>query len=470
MDEAAKNQTFLMAVLDTTSPADTQVRLRGEPDDRGDTVPRGFLTVASGFSPPKVEGPQSGRLELARWIADRKNPLTARVAVNRFWQHLFGKGIVSDVNNFGVNGELPSHPELLDYLASDFMDNGWSLKQFVRSVVLTRAYQMTCASDEQGLAADPDNNLLWRQNQRRLEAEALRDAMLVASGEIDLTPGVGSIVAQVGDGDIGRNLRGSQFATNDTKRSVYLPIVRNELPEALQVFDFPEPSIIAGQRDVTTVPTQALYMMNSPFVLDRSKALAQRVLQDESLDKRRRSHFAGLPPCPLPGTSGRRTRLRGTVHQRSHSLERKPRHGRPPQSLDGFHARVVRILRISLFAVTPISHADTSGVGTDDRVVGLGLSHIPIPILKDPRHAVFPTRRAESDFLRFWIHGLRGTGGGGGEHNARLSKPAFPQAAAFRRQGQAGDLPLHAGRPIPRRYLRLQTRPDRIRRQIPRRE
>jgi hypothetical protein len=278
-----KNQFLLMAVLDNPKPSDTEIRLRGEPDDRGDSVARGFLTVASGFNPPKVEGSQSGRLELAQWIADPKNPLTARVAVNRFWQHLFGKGIVSDVNNFGVNGELPTHPELLDHLAANFMDNGWSLKQFVRQVVLTRAYQMSCHAHEQGLAADPDNNLLWHQNQRRLEAEALRDAMLVASGEIDLTPGVGSVVAQVGDGDIGRNLRAEQFTTDDAKRSVYLPIIRNEIPEALQVFDFPEPSIIAGQRDVTTVPTQALYMLNSPFVLDRSKALAQRVLGEEGL-------------------------------------------------------------------------------------------------------------------------------------------------------------------------------------------
>jgi hypothetical protein len=239
--------------------------------------------VASGFNRPTVEGPRSGRLQLAQWIADAKNPLTGRVAVNRAWQHLFGRGIVSDVNNFGVNGESPSHPELLDYLAANFVEHGWSVKQLVRSMVLTRAYQLSCVSHEEGLAADPDNNLLWRQNQRRLEAEALRDAMLLASGELDLAPAEGSIVARIGDGDIGRNLRESQFATDDAKRSVYLPILRSAVPEALQVFDFPEPSIIAGQRDVTTVPTQALYMLNSPFVLDRSKTLAQRVLQDDTL-------------------------------------------------------------------------------------------------------------------------------------------------------------------------------------------
>ncbi len=282
-EKPAKDQTLIMGVLDAGNPSDTEVRLRGEPDDRGDRVPRGFLTVASRFDVPKIAESHSGRLELAKWIADPQNPLTARVAVNRFWQHLFGRGIVGTVNNFGNNGEKPSHPELLDYLASDFIQNGWSLKHFVRSVVLSRAYQLGCQSQEAGLAADPDNHLLWRQNQRRLEAEALRDAMLFASGELDLTPAKGSIVSKVGDGDVGRNLRVSEFETDNTKRSVYLPIVRSAVPEALAVFDFPEPSIIAGQRDVTTVPTQALYMLNSPFVLDRSKKLAQRLLKDDSL-------------------------------------------------------------------------------------------------------------------------------------------------------------------------------------------
>ena len=282
-EKPAKDQTLIMGVLDSDKPSDTEVRLRGEPDDRGDTIPRGFLTVASRFDVPKIPESHSGRLELAQWIADPKNPLTARVAVNRFWQHLFGRGIVGTVNNFGNNGEKPTHPELLDYLASDFIQNGWSLKHFVRSVVLSRAYQLSCQSHEAGLAADPDNHLLWRQNQRRLEAEAVRDAMLLASGELDLTPAKASIVARVGDGDVGRNLRVSQFETDNTKRSVYLPIVRSAVPEGLAVFDFPEPSIIAGQRDVTTVPTQALYMLNSPFVLDRSKKLAQRLLKDDSL-------------------------------------------------------------------------------------------------------------------------------------------------------------------------------------------
>ncbi len=281
--EVAKNAILVMAVLDAEKIGDTELRLRGEPNDRGDRVPRGFLTVAGGFDPPKVKGPGSGRLQLAEWITDPENPLTARVAVNRVWQHLFGRGIVADVNNFGINGAGPTHPLLLDHLASNFLENDWSVKSLIREIVLTRAYQMSCKSHDKGIASDPDNDLFWRQNQRRLEAEALRDAMLFASGELDLSPGEGSIVAKIGAGDIDRNRRADRLEIEDTKRSVYLPIIRNQVPEALQVFDFPEPSIIAGQRDVTTVPTQALYMLNSPFVLDRAKALAQRVLNDESL-------------------------------------------------------------------------------------------------------------------------------------------------------------------------------------------
>ena len=134
---------------------------------------------------------------------------------------------------------------------------------------------------------DPENRLLWRMNPRRLEAEAIRDAVLAVSGSLDVEPANGSIVTTVGNGDIGRNLKTEQFTTNDTKRSVYLPIVRGVVPEMLQIFDFPEPSIIAGSRDVTTVPTQALYMMNSPFVVAQSQQMAKRLLSEQNDDAQR---------------------------------------------------------------------------------------------------------------------------------------------------------------------------------------
>ena len=283
---------LIMAVLDGSSPSDTQLRIRGEPDERGDTIPRGFLTIASVGRVPEINADHSGRLELADWLTQQDNPLTARVAVNRIWQHLFGKGIVPTVDNFGATGDRPTHPELLDRLATDFVSNGWSVKQTIRTIVLSRVYQLGGSGNANAQGVDPDNSLLWRANHRRLEVEAIRDAMLAASGQLDVEAPHSSIVEEAGDGIVGRNLRPDEFSSGSRKRSVYLPIVRGAVPEILQVFDFPEPSIIAGQREVTTVATQALYMMNSEFVIDRSAALAQLLLDDDSLDDAARVNLA----------------------------------------------------------------------------------------------------------------------------------------------------------------------------------
>ena len=274
---------LLMAVQDSAKPANTQIRLRGEANDRGTTVPRGFLTIATLGDKPKFDGSKSGRLQYAKWLTSSANPLTARVAVNRVWQHLFGRGIVASVNNFGANGDRPTHPELLDWLASDFVKNGWSIKKTIRSIMLSRAYQLGSGTDAKAAAIDGENHLLWRSNHRRLEVEAIRDAILVASGKLDRSPGVKSIVTKVGNGDIGRNLDTSRFQTTDVKRSVYLPIVRGAVPEMLRVFDFPEPSIISGQRDQTTVPTQALFMMNNSFVTQQSSHLADRLFAEAGM-------------------------------------------------------------------------------------------------------------------------------------------------------------------------------------------
>ena len=279
-----KNREFLMAVLDTSNPSDTQLRLRGEPDERGATIPRGFLTIGSTGHVPTIEKDGSGRLSLAEWIIQKDNPLTARVAVNRVWQHLFGRGIVATVDNFGANGDRPTHPELLDWLAADFVTNGWSIKQTIRTIVTSRVYSLGGEDNEVALEIDPGNALLWRANHRRLEVEAIRDAILQASGELDIEPEKASIVQTVGDGIVGRNLQADQFETNNRKRSVYLPIVRGNLPEMLNLFDFPEPSIISGSRDVTTVATQALYMMNSEFMMTKSESLAKRVLGEADMD------------------------------------------------------------------------------------------------------------------------------------------------------------------------------------------
>jgi len=280
----AQTGDLAMAVNDLPNPGDTQVRIRGEVADRGPTVTRGYLTIATDKSSPKING-GSGRFELAQWITSENHPLTSRVAVNRLWQHLFGQGIVRSVNNFGANGDRPSHPELLDHLALKFMDDGWSVKKAIRYMMLSRTYQMASDFNKDSHKEDPENRLLWRMSVRRLDAEAIRDAMLQASGELDLTPAEKSVVSGVGNGDIGRNLQPGRFSSQTTKRSVYLPIVRGVVPEILTVFDFPEPSIIFGRRDETTVPTQALYMMNSPFVVKQAEATAKKILAKTSEPK-----------------------------------------------------------------------------------------------------------------------------------------------------------------------------------------
>ena len=270
-----------MAVLDSDSPDDTQLRIRGEAGDRGDTVPRGFLAIGSVGHIPELDRATSGRLELAEWLTQDDNPLTARVAVNRIWQHLFGRGLVVTVDNFGANGDRPTHPELLDWLASDFKANGWSVKQTIRRIMTSRVYQLGGKRNSTAEESDPGNALLWRANHRRLEAESIRDAILVVSGKLDAEPAKGSVVLTAGNGIVGRNLKADSLGSNGTKRSVYLPIVRGLVPEVLKVFDFPEPSMIYGSRDVTTVATQALYMMNSEFVTGNAEAFAQRLLDDD---------------------------------------------------------------------------------------------------------------------------------------------------------------------------------------------
>ena len=284
--------TLVMGVQDSKQPTDTELRIRGESDDRGETIPRGFPTILSASDAPHAGISGSGRLQYADWIARADNPLTARVYVNRIWQHLFGRGIVATVNNFGTNGEPPTHPELLDHLASRLVEEGWSTKKLIREIMISRVYQLNSQSNEKAAAVDPENTLLWRMNQRRLEAEAIRDAMLASSGRINLEPGKGSLVESIGDGGVGQTISPEKFATDDNKRSVYLPIVRGVVPEVLQVFDFPDPSIIFGQREVTTVPTQALFMLNSPLVINLSEKFADRLLSDEKLSDAERLELA----------------------------------------------------------------------------------------------------------------------------------------------------------------------------------
>jgi len=287
--------------------ADSPVYNRGEPDKpTTDRVPRGTLQVMSNV-PLKIRPGTSGRLDLAEWIASKDNPLTARVMANRVWLHLFGRGLVPTADNFGAAGQPPRHPELLDYLALTFTEKGWSVKTLIKTVVMSHAYQLDSKTDAKNHEADPDNALVWRMSPRRLDAEAMRDSMLAVSGQLDTAPPVGSVVARVGEGPPGGARLGGGGgvlqAINDPRnvhRSVYLPIVRDNLPEALALFDAPDPSLIAADRPTTTVPAQGLFLLNNPFVIRAAEAAADKLMKGTTTDSEcvRAAYlvFYGRPP------------------------------------------------------------------------------------------------------------------------------------------------------------------------------
>lgn len=338
VDEFGKPKTFCMGVQDSLEANDARLLVRGEIDQPASTIPRGFPQVLTDQQ-PRLNRESSGRLELAQWIASPENPLTARVMVNRIWMHLLGVGIVSSMEDFGSTGQSPSHPQLLDYLAIRFVQSGWSVKSLVRDIVNTRVYRQSSAYRQDYHELDPENSYLWRANARRLDAEAIRDAMLCVSGELKTVAPKASVVAMVGytrvvggqvipsrglvemigkqtqsvdRGFSGQGIlqRANGFPTgramlqargagrflaaadnrrlldrvtnilsaeNETYRSVYLPLVRDAEPRSLEVFDFVDASVISGKRESSNTANQSLYLMNNEFVRQRSEAFASRV-------------------------------------------------------------------------------------------------------------------------------------------------------------------------------------------------
>jgi Protein of unknown function (DUF1553) len=271
-----------MIPCDVDKPADESVRPSGQFDRLGEQVPRGFLRVI-GDQPAAIPEGQSGRLELARWLTDTDHgagQLAARVLANRVWHHLLGCGLVRTVDNFGRTGEVASHPELLDNLARELIDSGWSLKHLIRKIVSSRTFALSSHSNA-GDAVDPDNRLLWRASRRRLEPEALRDAMLTAADQLDLAPRestvsyLGDQATAVGDNKVRRR-------TDFPCRSVYLPVIRNDLPELFDVFDFANPHASTGMRPKTMVATQGLFMLNDGSVMRAAEATARRLLAGQS--------------------------------------------------------------------------------------------------------------------------------------------------------------------------------------------
>lgn len=277
-DDDGEPIAVAMGVREGRFIGDSPLFVRGEIDQPAERVPRGFPQVLT-ETQPRIRFRSSGRLELANWMASPENPLTARVMANRVWLHLIGRGIVSTPENFGASGQRPSHPELLDYLALRFIDEGWSVKRLIHEIVMSRAYQLSSQFDQENDDADPDNVLVWHMPKQRLEAEAIRDTLLLLSGKLELNPPAGSEVAYGGEGNVGFLFRGDP-AENDPYRSVYLPIVRDQLPEMLSVFDFPDPSLIIGERATTTIPAQSLFLMNNPFVIQQAEGMASRLLSD----------------------------------------------------------------------------------------------------------------------------------------------------------------------------------------------
>ncbi len=268
---------FLQVIKDNDKPSEQRVWIRGNRESRGEPAPPRFLAI---LSPGEQKTFDKGkeRLELAQAIASPSNPLTARVIVNRIWQHHFGSGIVRTASNFGQIGDRPSHPELLDFLASRFVQEGWSMKKLHREIMLSAVYQESAQSSPAIEAADPENRLFSHSNHRRLDAESIRDEILFAAGNIDLKAGG----------------KPAQLDLDNHRRTVYGFISRRKLNPYLSLFDYPVPNATSEARNQTNVPVQRLFFMNSPFVLTESKALAKEATTVESLYE----HLFQRPPTP----------------------------------------------------------------------------------------------------------------------------------------------------------------------------
>jgi mono/diheme cytochrome c family protein len=258
---AAGAPPHALILEDRPTQQNPRILKRGNPAIKGDEVPRQFLSILSGPNRQSFKI-GSGRLELAEAIANKSNPLTARVLVNRIWQYHFGRGLVSTPSDFGTRCETPSHPELLDYLAVHFMNDGWSIKTLHRMLMLSATYQQSSDDDASRIALDPENRFLSRMNRTRLDFESMRDSLLSASGDLDLAMGGRPV-----------EMFKAPFAK---RRSVYGLVDRQFLPATFRTFDFANPDLHSPLRADTTVPQQALFMMNSPFVIERSRALANR--------------------------------------------------------------------------------------------------------------------------------------------------------------------------------------------------
>lgn len=325
LKENGRPISHCMGVQCRNNPGDATLLKHGELDQPGGVIPRGYPSVLSTRT-ARIDRSTSGRRQLAEWISDEKNPLTARVMVNRVWHYMIGQGIVASPGDFGATGQPPSHPELLDYLAARFVELDWSVKSLVRDIAISRVYRLRTDMNEEAYEFDPTNSLLWRAHPRRLDAESIRDNMLAVSGQLDLKRPHGSEIAIAGfvrirngvledlsagvGGMAGMGRMGGSMGPGSgrgpgnrpgggaggqapevpapnrldmvdaTYRSVYLPRARNETPRSLEVFDSADSNSIVASRPTSNTADQSLYVLNNPFVLEQSRAFASRLIKE----------------------------------------------------------------------------------------------------------------------------------------------------------------------------------------------
>jgi hypothetical protein len=283
LEQATPDLPRAMGVEEGSKIADLPIHLRGSHWTLGDQVPRRFPRVIAGENQAPIPAGQSGRLQLAEWLTRPDHPLTSRVMANRIWRGHFGRGIVPSVDNFGRLGEQPTNQPLLDWLALRFVEQGWSVKQMHRTIMLSSTYQMSSAYDAHAAEVDPENTLLWRASRRRLEAEAIRDSVTAVTGIIDLSEG--GTMLKYKDRDYVSNTSGRGGADYDLpRRSVYIPVVRSSMYEMFQAFDLPDPSTPNGDRNSTVIAPQALFMMNASLVLKATNSMASKLLAETGTD------------------------------------------------------------------------------------------------------------------------------------------------------------------------------------------
>ena len=285
LEENFPTSTFGLVSADD-EPLNIHIHIRGNHKNLGKKVPRGTLGVISGGF-PKLVSEGSGRLQLAHWLANPENPLSARVMVNRIWKHHFGQGLVRSVDNFGRMGELPTHPKLLDFLAYKFVENNWSVKALHRSILLSSTYRMSSKADKRAEFIDPENKLVHHMSVKRLEGEVIRDSILAASGELDRTLFGPSLTPYISKHQIGRGRPPSGPLDGGGRRSIYIEVRRNFLMPMFLTFDYPLPISTIGKRSLSTVPSQALLLMNNKFVALSARRWAQKLMKFETHTLRR---------------------------------------------------------------------------------------------------------------------------------------------------------------------------------------